>query len=420
MELKLALYKAEQILNEERLRPTCMYVDKGVNWAAEMQRLVAQLKAGEVLKQEALAVAADGSRRLNITGMRAQNPRTVSETPEQYKFVGANYGFLLKLMNQVDKSDLPAFVSALIARTLTHGDYVYDRNQHHYPELDGKVSELPLVAEFAIRTGHVKELFELMSQAKNPTPGLALLMMQLADTLSFNFTIFPETDLEMMGSWLKPLLEMADLQTHSARGVRASGAMVQNPHYKPGREREAGMIVIQIHHLLAEISQALFFYLKGALQDIPSLEIDDDRRKVIGVIESLGFDPVLTASLQKAEDLYRNTADAFDLKSCIGHLRSFYEHVHIQAAATFAAQKQESVKDEFDPSVTLLKNDGTLTWQQERFARGLYTLLSSEGVHSLTSEREFARMLRNMVIEYHLMFLSILDKQSFKVREASS
>jgi hypothetical protein len=44
MELKLAIYKAEQILNEERLRPTCMYVDKGVNWAAEMQRLVAQLR----------------------------------------------------------------------------------------------------------------------------------------------------------------------------------------------------------------------------------------------------------------------------------------------------------------------------------------------------------------------------------------
>jgi hypothetical protein len=116
----------------------------------------------------------------------------------------------------------------------------------------------------------------------------------------------------------------------------------------------------------------------------------------------------------------RNTADAFDLKSCIGHLRSFYEHVHIQSAARFAAQKQESVKNEFDPSVTLLKNDGTLTWQQERFARGLYTLLSTEGVHSLISEREFARMLRNMVIEYHLMFLSILDKQSFKVRDASS
>ena len=55
----------------------------------------------------------------------------------------------------------------------------------------------------------------------------------------------------MMGSWLKP--------------------MVQNPHPKPGRAREAGMIVIQIHHLVADISQALFFYLKGALQDIPSL-----------------------------------------------------------------------------------------------------------------------------------------------------
>ncbi|QMV18103.1 hypothetical protein GOB94_04895 [Granulicella sp. 5B5] len=416
MELKLAHYKAEQILNEERLRPTSIYVDKGVNWNAEIQRLTAQLKAGEILKQEALAVAADGSRRLDITGMRAQDPRTVSETPDQYEFVSANYSFLLKLMNQVETANVPAFVTGILARILTHGDYVYSSKQHHYPDLDGRVSELPLIAEFAIRTGHTKDLFEVISQARNPTPGLALLMMQLADALSFNFTIFSETDLEIMGSWLKPLLEMADLQTHSARGVRGGGTMTQNPHYKPGREREANVIVKQIHHMLAEISQALYFYLKGALQDTPNLEVDNDRRKVIGFIEGLGFDPLLTASLQKAETLYKNTADAFDLKSCIGHLRSFYEHVHIQAAAELGSQKQELVKDEFDPSLTLLKNDGILSWQQEKFARGLYTILSSEGAHPLTSEREFARLLRNMVIEYHVMFLSILDKRNFSVR----
>jgi hypothetical protein len=242
MELTSAVYKASQILDEERLRPTVSYVDHGVSWPAEMERLTAQLKAGEILKSEALAVTATGSRRLNISGMRMQNPRTVSETPEQYQFDSANYGYLLKLMNLVDKADQDAFVGSILRRALTHGDYAFTTKDYHYPELDGRVSDFPLIAEFAIRTGHAKELFSIIATAKDPTPGLALMMMQIADMLSFNFTIFPESELRLVGIWLMPLHDMADLLTHSAKGVRGSGATVQNPHYKPGREREAGKL----------------------------------------------------------------------------------------------------------------------------------------------------------------------------------
>jgi len=41
--------------------------------------------------------------------------------------------------------------------------------------------------------------------------------------------------------------------------------------------------------------------------------------------------------------------------------------------------------------------------------------LSDEGVHPLIAEKEFARLLRNMVIEYGLMFLTMLEKKGIKI-----
>jgi len=49
--------------------------------------------------------------------------------------------------------------------------------------------------------------------------------------------------------------------------------------------------------------------------------------------------------------------------------------------------------------------------QHESFVTALYTLMSDDGVHALGTEREYARLLRNMVIEYGVMFLTMLDKK---------
>ena len=75
-----------------------------------------------------------------------------------------------------------------------------------------------------------------------------------------------------------------------------------------------------------------------------------------------------------------------------------------------------TVLDKWDPAITFLKHKSFLTEQQEKFARGLYTLLSDEGVHPLIAEREFARLLRNMVIEYGLMFLTMLQKKGITLQ----
>ena len=42
-------------------------------------------------------------------------------------------------------------------------------------------------------------------------------------------------------------------------------------------------------------------------------------------------------------------------------------------------------------------------------------VLSDEGVHPLIAEKEFARLFRNMVIEYGLMFLTMLEKKGVRI-----
>ena len=87
----------------------------------------------------------------------------------------------------------------------------------------------------------------------------------------------------------------------------------------------------------------------------------------------------------------------------------------IEGGQAFAKSLGETCGDKWDPTVTFFRNYKFFTEQQDKFARGLYTLLSDEGVHPLIAEREFARLLRNMVIEYGVMFLTMLEKRGIKI-----
>jgi hypothetical protein len=62
-----------------------------------------------------------------------------------------------------------------------------------------------------------------------------------------------------------------------------------------------------------------------------------------------------------------------------------------------------------------LRQQGYVTKQHETFVASLYTLLSDESVHPLTADREYARLLRNVVIVYGVMFLTMLDKRRVKI-----
>lgn len=270
-----------RILHEERQRPTIGYVDNRSDLVANLQ--------GRPLVNTAV-LEEPRYKRLNITAMREQKTRLVSEKPNLYSFGGSNYETMLLLFEQVNKADRGEFIEKLLT-FVESGGFCTGTAGHHFPKFQGYVSDLPLVAEFCIRNGYTERLFTATAKAKVPTPGLALMLMQLEETIALNFTLFGKQELKDIQTWLAPLREMADLQTHSARG--SAGKMVKNPQYKSGREREANQIVDSIDRITAECNQAILLYIKGALQQARSLEVESDKVKVEGYLKSLGFDPVL-------------------------------------------------------------------------------------------------------------------------------
>ena len=77
--------------------------------------------------------------------------------------------------------------------------------------------------------------------------------------------------------------------------------------------------------LIEECRRARHLYQRDELLNKnPNLEIESDKKKLFDSLENLGFDRALIQSLRKAEELYKPASDGFDLKSCIGHLRSFF------------------------------------------------------------------------------------------------
>jgi hypothetical protein len=45
--------------------------------------------------------------------------------------------------------------------------------------------------------------------------------------------------------------------------------------------------------------------------------------------------------------------------------------------------------------------------------------MSEDGVHPLIAEREYVRLLRNMVIEYGFLFLTTLEKKGIKIQAST-
>ncbi|MBZ5574631.1 MAG: hypothetical protein LAO09_22475, partial [Acidobacteriia bacterium] len=368
MELAEALQNALYILEEERVRPTLSYRYVGKEWPPEMKWEESNMRQQGYTPSMAAVIG--------LTRMRQKRPREVAENPKLFVFESVNFNLLLSILNQLAPENRPKFVEELLKRMLA----VAPTNASGvFPSWSQKTSPLALVAQFCIRNGYAQSLLNATLQLKVPSAGLAIMLIEIEEILSLNFNLFSPAQINSLRNSLAPLREMAELQTYSAKG--SAGKMVGNPAYRPGREKEGQEIVDAIDAIVQQCNQARYFYLKNVLQQNTNLEVESDKTKVVGFLDSLGFDPLLTASLAKAEELYLSSSNVFDLKSCLGHIRSFYEHLNIDAGQAFARHLGATVVDKWDPTLTFLKNKSFLSEQQDKFARGIYALLSDEGVH---------------------------------------
>ena len=391
-----ALKSALEVLEEEQMRPTVNYRDTGT------------LMAGSG------SVRFPPNQRI-LEAQRAHPTREVNDDPKQFQFVSSNFDLLAKLYSQLSAPQRTEFIAAL--EPLVPAGASGSVPRPRFPTWKSRMSSLPLLLEFLVRMGHTEALVRALKQTQVTNVGVLLMLWQLGETISFNFTLFSNQELVDIPEAL------SNLESVTAEKLRGKGSGIQvapggsvrslGPPPAPTTESETLKI---ISGLRAECKQARFHYLSGFLQELPNLEVDADKGKVEHYLKSLGFSEGLVNALNKAETEYASASTLFDLKNCLGHLRSVVEHLHLEACRAIAAATLGLVApDSFGNALVFLRKNGYLSSQEEALIGGLYKVLSDQGVHPLFSEREYARLLRNMTIEYGLLFLTVLDKKAIHI-----
>lgn len=370
----------------------------------DLVRMAAQILDEERIKQ---TVHYEKSKTTPVTAVASpfeggQYPQRVRENPEEFQLKSANFDLLCTLFDQVQEQDRPFLFEYLRSRILDAVSYRHNAG----PVLGAGSwarcgSELPLIAEFLVRRGDKQLFIKALSDAA-PGPGLTLLMMQLEKMIAFNFTLFTDA-------------EYTRMPTAIASVRKAIADLVRRP--RPGSAIESNTV----HHVCREIPglcdrvleacrKAQFFYVKSSLLPEMNLEVNQDKDKVRTFLEKLGFTQLLIEALQEAERLYRADSSPFELKSSMGHLRSFLEKLHLEACAAVHRKYGGALPSSWGNASLYLRTNNILTLQEEKIATALYTLVSDAAVHPLVAEREYARLIRNITIEYGLLLLTKLDK----------
>jgi hypothetical protein len=406
MSIDEAFEKASRILEEEQVAPTLLYSYDSSAWPSNKRYEEAQLRA----QGYGPSIAAQ----IGLLQEQKQRPRQVYEDPKLYAFVSTNFNLLVKVFSQVADGDRGSLISQLLNFVRTPLPSIENKHSARFPSYEGHTSALALLAEFCIRTGYLNELLEATQHPKMPSRSLLIMLMELEQTIALNFNLFSDSQLTTMPSSLSTLREIAERQTYCARGP-VDGPMTNNPHYRFGFQDLGNEIVKAIDGIAEECRKARYWYLKGALQELPNLEVENDKLQVETFLKKLGFDDLMVKSLNKAEDEYRNATTGFDLKDCLDHVRSFFEQLHLQAANAIADSVGKTRPVKYGEAIAFLRKEGIFTEKQEQLAAALFGFSSDEAVHKLIAAREFARLMRNIVIEYGVMFLASLDKRGVRI-----
>ncbi len=388
-----ATENALEVLGEEETRPTVDYSDTGTGAPMTPSRL------GHTSPEH-----------MNLYTQRGKHARHVFANPKRYKFHSINYELLLTIYGQVDPVNRVEFITSLaqlIPKGVSRGV-----DDPRFPTWDREMSYLPLLMEFCVRTGHTNAVLEALDKTVNPSPGIVVLLAQLGEMISLNFNLFSRHELEEVPKRLENLKrEAARVSAPNPLGLSAASLGIL-----PRVGSEEAEILGLLSGIHQECKQARYHYLSGSFQELPNLEIEADRRRVEHFLVSLGFSTAIVNALNQVELEYTAASTLFNLKNCLGHLRSVVEHLHLEACRTIASATPGLVaQTQFGDALVFLRKNGFLSCQEESLVGGLYRVISDKGVHPLFAEREYARLLRNMTIEYGLMFLTILEKKGVRI-----
>lgn len=408
MELSEAINKANQILDEELRFPTVGYVP--------VQSPTSQGNGPMLAALESIASGLTQTMEWQeLHRLRAERPRRIIEKTGRYKFKSNNYSLLCALLSALPEESRPVLVQCTLSRAITPAACLAAQGAG-YPARNEMISELPLVAEFVARNGGKDSLISLLAEVA-PFPAHALLLAQLEEMISLQFPLFSASEYERLSFSASLFGEKADRRS---KEILQKKVMEQRPSdfSLPRAPQAFSDMISACKGLVEQCRKARFLYLEGELEEGLNLEINQDKDTVVNYLQRFGFSNPLIESLNEAERLYRGQATAFDLKNSMGHLRSFMEELHEQAIPEVCTIRKISKPpiNQWSAQLSFLCENGILSKQERLLVSGLWALISDEAVHPLMAGREYARLARNMVIEYAFLFLTKLEKFGFRGR----
>jgi hypothetical protein len=383
-----AVFQALQILDEERVNPT-------IEYEFDSKRLSGPTQLHQTVELIAVVTAPQ-----RLAASRAARPRKVEEDPSRWRFKSQNYNLLTALYSRVRNDVKPGFIEALLGQLSPPTSCTPARSGTHLVT-HGLSSCLPLVAEFCARNGASQALINAVAWAEL-TPGFFLMLKELEELIAFNFTVFSDAEYSALSSRLDCVLAKTPPPQLPATGTWGGTTILLATLFAEVRELAVG--------IKEQCRKARYFYLKQSLTENFNAEINQDKDAVQAHLKSLGFSDQLVKALDEAERLYLDGASNFVLKASMGHLRSFLENLHSEAFPAVQSKVGGSLPTRWGEGLVYLRDNGVLSKKEEQFAAALYAIISDEAVHSLVAEHQYARLFRNVVIEYALLVLWKLDK----------
>lgn len=146
-----------------------------------------------------------------------------------------------------------------------------------------------------------------------------------------------------------------------------------------------------------------------------NLEINQDQESLKTTIKEFGFNIILNNSLDKINRQLNEAKDEFDFKASIDLIRTFLHELCVSIGLKIekATEIQHSGPIKKMGNALAYLRDSRIKFLIEsefEFLVKFNGFISDKGVHSLKSEKEYARIARNFVVEFGLFLVKRLEK----------
>jgi hypothetical protein len=198
------------------------------------------------------------------------------------------------------------------------------------------------------------------------------MLLQLEDIIALNHSIFSDSEYSGLVAASGEIRSAAlKLFGQAKRITLVEHSVWEKFGFDPSAV--SSDIVKRCDSVLELCRKASFLHLKSSLTEGVNLEVNQDKYVVEGFLDRLGFSKPLLASLNEAEQLNRASSSALELKSSLGHLRSFIETLHLEAVPKICATKNLTPPTEakWGSQLYFLSSSKILTEQEEKLVAGL-------------------------------------------------